>query len=329
MRFDEVENSLEIIRCLSSSQWRSGASIACQLGISRAAVWKRINKLAAHSVCVERCKRRGYRLIRAFELLDEERIRRDLKALVTDAPDVSVSLVSDSTNTELLGNLRCGVVRPPAVLIAEAQTSGRGRRGRAWASPLARNLYLSYGWRCEAGVAALSGLSLAVGTILADTIRSSTGLDVRLKWPNDLLLDGQKCGGVLIDLDGDLDGAVYVVIGIGLNIDMRDMNDTGITQQWTDLNAHAISPVSRNDIASRLISDLCVGLSLFGKSGFPGFKERWITLDALAGMEVSVTGAAHNWIGRAAGVSDSGGLLIDLGGETIEVSAGDVSLRLR
>ena len=329
MRRDDAENSLEIIRCLSSMQWRSGASIAGQLGISRAAVWKRINKLATQGVGVERCKGRGYRLSRALELLDAERIRRDLKALAADAPDLSVSLVSESTNTELLVNLRRGAVKPPAVLIAEAQTSGRGRRGRAWASPLARNLYLSYGWRCEAGVAALSGLSLAVGTILADTIRSSTGLDVRLKWPNDLLLNAEKCGGVLIDLDGDLDGAVHVVIGIGLNIDMQGIDGTEITQQWTDLNAHAASPVSRNDIASRVISDLYVGLSLFGKTGFAGFKERWVMLDALAGMEVTVSGASHSWMGRATGVSDSGGLLIDLGGETIEVNAGDVSLRLQ
>lgn len=329
MRRDDVENALEIIRCLSSLQWRSGASIACQLGISRAAVWKRINKLVMHSICVERCKGRGYRLARELELLDAERIRGDVRALVADAPEISVSLVSESTNTELLSNLRRGAVEPPAVLIAEAQTSGRGRRGRAWVSPLARNLYLSYGWRCDAGVAALSGLSLAVGTILADTIRSWTGLDVRLKWPNDLLIDAEKCGGVLIDLDGDLDGAVYVVIGIGLNIDMQDVDSTEITQKWTDLNAHVASPVSRNDIASRVISALCAGLSLFGKSGFAGFKERWVMLDALAGMEVSVTGAGQSWSGRAAGVSDSGGLLIYLGGETVEVNAGDVSLRLR
>lgn len=329
MHSDELSCSLALLHCLSNQEFRSGESIANRLGISRAAVWKRVSKLSELGIEVERSKRRGYRLAREVDLLDLEIIRDAVDRLVAHPPRVFVLPACASTNTHLLNELRRGDVVSPAVLLVEMQTAGRGRRGRAWASPFGRNIYLSYSWRCDRGVASLSGLSLAIGVLVADALDAATGLEVKLKWPNDLLLGSEKCGGILIDVDGDLEGAVDVIIGIGINVDMAGVDAPQIAQPWTDLNAHTPAPVSRNKIASGVIAALQMGIAQFQEGGFTLFRDRWLARDALAGMPISVSGVGQTLDGLAMGVSVTGGLLIRAGMHTIEVNSGDVSVRLQ
>lgn len=329
MQTDELEPTLDLIRCLSCEEWRSGEWVASQLSLSRAAVWKRIRKLTDIGVSVERNKKRGYRLSKRLELLDVGLIASRLDRLLEAPPKVALSPVCDSTNTRLLERVRCGDGAAASVLLAEMQTAGRGRRGRNWTSPFGRNVYLSYSWRCERGVSGLSGLSLAAGVMVAEAISSSTGLAVMLKWPNDLLIGSAKCGGILIDVDGDLEGAVDVVIGVGLNVDMEGFEALAVNQPWTDLNSHLQVPVSRNELAALVIAALCSGLSRFREAGFAEFRNRWLMRDALAGKEVSVSTPGKIVSGTEIGVSPTGGLLVSVGGDTIEVNSGDASLRLQ
>jgi BirA family biotin operon repressor/biotin-[acetyl-CoA-carboxylase] ligase len=165
--------------------------------------------------------------------------------------------------------------------------------------------------------------------LVADALDAATGLEVKLKWPNDLLLGSEKCGGILIDVDGDLEGAVDVIIGIGINVDMAGVDAPQIAQPWTDLNAHTPAPVSRNKIASGVIAALQMGIAQFQEGGFTLFRDRWLARDALAGMPISVSGVGQTLDGLAMGVSVTGGLLIRAGMHTIEVNSGDVSVRLQ
>lgn len=327
MKTEGCANVFGLLSILSNSEWRSGQQVANELGISRAAVWKRIQKLSELGFDIERSRRFGYRLAQGIESLDRWKIKERLKSLVTEPPEVSVVGATASTNTALLDHLRRGDTTPPCVLLAEMQTAGRGRRGRAWVSPPGRNIYMSYGWRCGQGVAGLSGLSLAVGVILADAVEHAASVSVELKWPNDLLIQSKKFGGVLIDIDGDFEGAVNVVIGIGINMQMGGGRAARIDQPWTELQAHAVAPISRNEIAAQIIASLSAGLTHFGRRGFSFFRDKWISLDSLSGKEVRVNGHDHGITGREVGVTLTGNLLIETERGIMEVNSGDVSLR--
>ena len=218
----------------------------------------------------------------------------------------------DSTNAALVR--RAALDPTPVVLLADAQTAGRGRRGKAWASPPDANLYLSLAWP----VRNPAGLSLAMGVACAEALRVPR---LRVKWPNDLVVGERKLGGLLIELAGGI-----AVIGIGLNLRMPAAAGEGIDQPWIDLAALGID-ISREELAARLIDAMVAALAEFDAHGFAAFAARWSALDALAGREVRVASGDDVQHGIASGVAPDGGLRVALaGGERVFHSA-DVSVR--
>ena len=194
-------------------------------------------------------------------------------------------------------------------VLAEEQTQGRGRRGRSWHSPPEANLYLSLGWRFHGPVEKLSGLSLAIGAMLAEAIARDCGVDLALKWPNDLYHGERKLGGVLIELLGEKNGAIPVIAGIGLNVNMPVEGTEGIQRPWTDLATARGSQVDRNGLAAQLISQVASGLSDISGGDMGAWLERWRQRDFLHGRQVLVEGTP-NIAGKAAGVDQNGALLV-------------------
>jgi BirA family biotin operon repressor/biotin-[acetyl-CoA-carboxylase] ligase len=226
--------------------------------------------------------------------------------------DVDVLAEVDSTNAALMR--RAALDPTPAALLADAQTAGRGRRGKAWLSPPGANLYLSLAWP----VREAAGLSLAVGIACAEALRVPA---LRVKWPNDLVVEQRKLGGVLIELAGGI-----AVIGVGLNVRMPRAAAEVLDQPWTDLATLGID-ADRNTLAARLLDALVAALLEFERGGFAPFAARWQGLDALAGREVRVASGDEIHPGIAAGVAADGGLRVALaGGERVFHSA-DVSVR--
>jgi BirA family transcriptional regulator, biotin operon repressor / biotin---[acetyl-CoA-carboxylase] ligase len=237
----------------------------------------------------------------------------------------------DSTNNELLR-------RPTSAsgidaLFAEQQTGGRGRHGRVWASPPGSNLYLSLARRFDGGLARLGGLSLVVGITAADALQALGAHSVRVKWPNDLVVDDgdslRKISGVLIE-GGMQDGYPRAVIGLGLNVRMpKDAADT-IDQPWTDLHAVLGDALpSRTAIAAAVLAALVDTIDRFDAEGLAPFLSRFDALDALRDADVVTTigGVAH--AGVAVGITDDGALRLRVGtGETL-LRAGEVSVRRR
>jgi biotin-[acetyl-CoA-carboxylase] ligase BirA-like protein len=184
----------------------------------------------------------------------------------------------DSTQAELL---RRGRAQPDAsVLIADTQTAGRGRRGRAWVSPPGANLYLSMFRRVYGGVRAQAGLSLALGVAAADAVRNFGVEAVGLKWPNDLLVHGRKLGGLLVETVGDGDG---VIAGIGLNLRMPDDARGEIDQPWIDLHSLGAYRSRGLSLAAAVVTAWLDAFDLFARDGFAAFAQRWDRLDTLAG----------------------------------------------
>ncbi|HEX7025963.1 MAG TPA: biotin--[acetyl-CoA-carboxylase] ligase, partial [Gammaproteobacteria bacterium] len=207
----------KLLRHMADMQFHSGESLGQALGLSRAAVWKHMQALQADGLVCEAVHGKGYRLSVPVEPLDSGVIRLALSSSHADALELIVLDETDSTNGHLLAR---AVQRPPHVLVclAEQQTAGRGRRGRSWQSPYGTSLALSLMWRFEAGAAALAGLSLATGVVVAESLEQAGAAGLQLKWPNDLVWQGRKLGGILLEVAGDVTGPCYVVIGIGLNI---------------------------------------------------------------------------------------------------------------
>jgi len=195
------------------------------------------------------------------------------------------------------------------VVLAEEQTQGRGRRGRSWYSPPGANLYLSLGWRFHGPLERLSGLSLAIGAMLAEAIERDCGVDLALKWPNDLYHGERKLGGVLIELLGEKNGVIPVIAGIGLNVNMPVEDTEAIHRPWTDLATARGSQLDRNGLAAELINQLASGLTDIEGGDMGSWLERWRKRDFLHGRQVLVEGTP-NIAGKAAGVDQNGALLV-------------------
>jgi BirA family biotin operon repressor/biotin-[acetyl-CoA-carboxylase] ligase len=240
---------------------------------------------------------------------------------------VAVEVVGEtgSTNADLL--LRAPGLPGPLLLAAEHQTAGRGRAGRSWLSEPGNSLTFSLAWRFEGGLQHLTGLPLAVGVALAETL-STLGQPVQLKWPNDLLKDGDKLAGILVEIAAGADGATWAVVGIGLNLVMPDALEQRIGR--TAAAVPWLARMDRDALMAALLDGLAGALAQFAQDGFAPFAARWNLLHAWQGEAVTLLDRGevlHE--GRAAGVDDAGRLLLDTAQGRVAIVAGDVSLRMK
>lgn len=304
----------------------SGDALARRHGVTRAAVWKRMQALREAGVAIEAEAGRGYALAQPLDLLDAGAIVAALAAGpagMLSCLEVAWSL--DSTNSELLRREapRQGV----SALLAERQTAGRGRRGRRWASPLAANLYLSLSRRYAGGLARLGGLSLAAGVATVEALHSIGAIDAQLKWPNDLVVGPRKLGGLLVEGSGEPAGTASAVLGLGLNVRMPSAQAAAIDQPWIDLQALLPAPPPRNALAARLLDHLLPALALFDREGLAPFLPRYQRHDVLHGRAVELAHGDSLHRGIALGVAEDGALRIAIGGGERRFHSGEVSVR--
>ena len=316
---------------LADGEFHSGEELAKRLGVSRSAVWKAVRTLRALGAPLEAVRNRGYRLERATEPLDAAQIRSHLPREVRDrVTHLETEWSIGSTNTALLE--RPGPkIGATEVLLAEYQTAGRGRRGRTWLAPPGGAICLSLSWTFREVPPDLGALGLVIGVC---TLRALTSLDVRnlgLKWPNDLLIDERKLGGVLIDLRAESAGPAYVVIGIGLNVALGDEVLRKIAQAGlpaVDLASSAGTPASRNAVTAGLIGECVRGLLEFERTGLKPFSEEWRRADALRGRPVEVrTAEGTSTRGYARGIDVHGALMLETPAGVKRFISGDVSVR--
>lgn len=238
---------------------------------------------------------------------------------------VEVVAQTGSTNADLL--VRAGTLAAPLLLIAEHQSAGRGRAGRSWLSSPEGSLTFSLAWRFDGGPQALLGLPLAVGVALADTL-GTLGQQVQLKWPNDVLKDGDKLAGILIETQSAPGGGTWTVIGIGLNLLMPDEMEAQLGRSAAGMPW--LARMDRDALMAALLDGLADCLREFAMRGLAAFSARWNLRHAWQGETVVLLdGGVVRHEGRAAGVDDSGRLLLDTDEGRITVMAGDVSLRVK
>ncbi len=220
----------------------------------------------------------------------------------------------------------------PAVYFSERQTAGRGRRGREWFSPHSQNIYMSLSWQMQGKNRALGGLSIAMGVAIARCLRQY-GLMVGLKWPNDILLHYRKMAGILVETRMRAGGMAIIVVGVGLNYEMKrdEQTEQHIQQAWTDFSSEYTGdrPVSRSELAGRLLDYLLCGLNEYESVGLGGFLNEWRDLDVCIGQQIDilVDGVIHS--GSMLGVEPDGAVRVQLGNEQKTYHSAEISLRLR
>lgn len=318
---------MQLLRLLSDGQFHSGEELGAALGVSRTAVWKQIAALRKRGLVLEVQAGKGYRLTTPLEWWS-----RDL--LIAGMSRMSQALLAEliiedkigSTNDAVMARMR----RAPAsgiVCLAEEQTAGRGRRGRDWLSPLCGNFYGSLGWTFAGGIAAVEGLSLAVGVAVIRALRRYGMHSAQLKWPNDIVVGEAKLGGVLIELQAESEGPCHIVIGLGLNLSLPADASQILGRPVTDVAAETMSLVRRNDLGALLLDELFLLLHAYPDKGFASVSEEWMKYDALRDCEVIVTGLNEDVSGVARGVDAHGALRVQVGKNEVLLHGGEVSLR--
>jgi BirA family biotin operon repressor/biotin-[acetyl-CoA-carboxylase] ligase len=321
-----------LLALLCDGALHSGADLATRLGVSRAAVWKLVGELRERGVAVESLPRSGYRLPQPVELLDAQRIAAGLAGRGWSLGErLEVLFEIDSTNTYLY----TGAVPAPAqprVTFAELQQAGRGRRGRSWLAPFGSGLTFSVAWTFADAPAGLPALGLAIGAGVAQALRDLGLADAGVKWPNDLVWQRRKLGGLLLQLRSEAGGPASVVAGLGLNIALPPEARAGIdgpdAQPVADLR-EALGPrvPARNALAVALAAAMLDTLDVFSREGYAAFAGNWAELDALAGARVRVTHTDGSVEGDACGADADGALLVRVDGRVQRFYSGDVSVR--
>lgn len=322
-----MDKTFQLLAVLSDGDAHSGEALAQRFGVSRAAIWERIERLRGLGADIYAVTGKGYQLARAFEFLSAEAITAALGPEARGAlqkPTVSISV--DSTNQRLLEAIPAGNIHGQAWL-AEFQTAGRGRRGDRWLAPPGAAVCMSLGWRFDVPPRDLGALSLAVGVAVAQGLQALGASGVRLKWPNDLLLAGRKLAGILIEMRSELGGPCTVVIGIGVNVAVGEDVRAQIDQPVASLADAIQPPPSRNAVAASILNALNHALATFAARGFAAFTADWLALDALAGRAVNLSLPDRTVSGIARGVDANGLLLIEIDGRVENFMAGHVRLR--
>lgn len=315
-----------ILRLLADGRFKSGEDIAKHFGVTRATVWNALQEAEHLGVELFSVRGRGYRLPEPITLLDYDSV---LAAIGEQRAWFKLELhdTLESTNSYLMKQAAAGAAHATCVATS-LQTHGKGRRGRSWQAGLGASLTFSLLWRFQTGASALSGLSLAVGVALIRTLHALGVTGAELKWPNDVLYQYQKLAGILIELQGDMEGPSAAVIGIGINLRLSEHVRRHIDQAAIDLHSITSQPVNPSELLGNLLRHLADVLSEFEQHGFEQLREEWVRHHAYQGQPVRLILPDSREIhGVASGIAADGVLLVETPMGIQRFSAGEITLR--
>jgi BirA family biotin operon repressor/biotin-[acetyl-CoA-carboxylase] ligase len=327
-----IEKTQAILNILADGEFHSGQSIAKALKVSRSAVWKLIKQIKSWQVDVYSITGKGYKIPGGLELIDAGFLQSGIEQKTHLLKQVEVFTSLDSTAEYLAREWKkqssheqgSGFAR---VCIAEHQTAGRGRKGRSWSSPFGANLYFSIGFQLPLGLTALGGLSLAVGMSLCETLNQLSNELIKIKWPNDLLVNNQKMAGILVEASGDTNDTSFLNIGIGLNWNMQSSQAESIEQNWVNLKPLLLKKLSRSEVLLAVLCDLDKAIQSYLEDGFTRFMPNWPALSAFYKKPVILHLPNEKLEGVEVGIETNGALRLQTQQGIKIFHSGEVSLR--
>ncbi len=332
-----------VLRLIADGKFHSGEVIAKQLNVTRTTVWQALQHAASIGVTVHSVPGRGYKLPAAITLLDESAIlqaigeqRAWFKLAVLDEVDSTNSYLMQQLNQAKSNTSFNQLTAHAACVAAQVQTKGRGRRGRSWQAGLGSSLTFSVLWRFQCGASGLSGLSLAVGVALIRALHGLGFTSTQLKWPNDVLVfdnagQAKKLAGILIELQGDMEGPSTAVIGVGINLNLPESLRNIIDQPV--VNLHELSQahqqlINPSQLLGNVLKHLADVLSDFERDGFAGVRDEWTQHHAYEAKPVRLLMPDGREVqGVVRGVAEDGILLVETSAGLQRFSSGEISLR--
>lgn len=318
-----------ILRILlkAKNQAISGEAIAHELGISRVAVWKRLESLEKEGFEFEAVRHEGYVMVQTPRVLHEDFLQVHLQSLGVKE-ELFFYPTIDSTNIEAHRLLASGI-KDPAVVIARTMSAGKGRLGRKWISDDTGNIYSSFIFKPNLPPGELQLFPLWIGLSLCHWIKEDFGIMTSLKWPNDLLWQKRKLGGILIEATYDADATRELIVGIGFNVNTHFNNwPEEIVPKIASLSLAKGASQDLHHVTARFIQVIFQSYDHFMSGKFQkNFWEWWPMFDALEGQTITVKSSSQTLEGVASGITPQGQLRLKLsnGSETI-IHAGDVSI---
>ncbi len=311
----------------SDTAFISGEELSRQLNVSRSAVWKQISSLRALGFTISAEASRGYKLLASPDSLHASSVSHLLKSLRIGRKIISLS-ATVSTNAVAFKMADEGA-EEGSVVIAECQSGGKGRLGRKWASPAGVNLYCSVILRPPIQPVAAPQLTFLSVIAVARTIEQLTPLQARIKWPNDILIEGKKVAGLLNEMSAETDKVNFVILGIGVNLNMSLVQfPEDLRHPATSLFIETGKKVDRTAFTRILLQELDDLYATFLREGYAPARKEWLERSRLAGVLVTVTDHDKVKTGRVAGIDEYGALLLDSGEQILSgdvVIGGDIA----
>lgn len=317
----------EVLKLLKEADgYLSGQEICDRFSVSRTAVWKVINQLKEEGYEIEAVRNRGYRLVALADVITEAELKSRMKSRWAGVSLACYREV-DSTNDQAKRLAEAGSPHGTLV-VADTQTSGKGRRGRSWVSPEGTGIWMSLLMRPEIPPSHASMLTLVMALAVAEGIEAETGLETLIKWPNDIVISGKKVCGILTEMSAELDCIHYVVTGMGINVNMEEFPDE-LSQKATSLRIEAGRTYSRSAVIASVMEKLESFYEEFVRYGdLRNLTEPYQRRLANRDKQVCVLAPGGSWEGTALGINEKGELLVKTGDGTIKsVVSGEVSVR--
>lgn len=306
--------------------WVSGELLSRGMAISRAAIWKHIRGLKQDGYVIESSPKKGYCLRETPDFLLPEEIRYGLETEVFGKKEIFYFKEIDSTN-EKAKSLAAEGAPEGTLVVAESQTKGKGRRGRRWFSPPGEGVYLSLILKPSIAPQEAPKITLMTAVVVAEALLSLVpSLNVKIKWPNDILVDGKKMAGILTEISTEMDVVDFIVVGLGVNVNM-DSFPKEIKGQVSSILMSTGSPISRSAVVRACLQYFEKYYGIFKKNGFEPIMLRWRGLSDIIGQKVMVDVMGEKHAGEVIDV-DEGGILIlkDDQGKIQRIFSGDVLL---
>jgi len=305
----------------------SGAALAKELGVSRAAVWARIEDLRRSGYDIEASPHHGYRLRACPDRLHSDDLVARLGRVTGIGREIQVFQETASTN-DIVEKLARDEVREGVVVFAESQTKGRGRLGRRWVSPSGKGLWFSVLLRPKLPPTAATQLTVVSAVAVARGIERQTGLRPSIKWPNDIVFGTRKAAGILLELGAELDHIRHVVLGIGIDVNQTEDELPGeLRPIATSLRIEAGRAFDRADLAASVLTELESAYGRLRRGDFHEISDEWMRRCCTLGKRVSIRTGDRVVVGRAESLDEDGALLVRTDHGRLEhIIGGDVSL---
>ncbi|HUT72327.1 MAG TPA: biotin--[acetyl-CoA-carboxylase] ligase [Desulfatiglandales bacterium] len=309
----------------AAGNWVSCESLGDKLGVSRSTIVRHISRLKEDGYAIESAPNKGYALRETFDLLVPRRIRQGLETKAFGKKEIVYCTEIDSTNLKAK-DLAANGAPEGAIVISEKQTEGRGRKAREWFSPPRDGIYLSLILRPNIAPRHAPRITLLTAVSVAETLRSLIGLELAIKWPNDILVNGKKLAGILTEMSSEKGAIDYVVVGLGLNVNTPIFPDD-IKDTATSLLIETGKRFSRAELVRDYLKWHERYYEIFLSMGFEPIRKRWKELAEIIGQQVTVAAIDREYQGEVQDIDEDGALILqDKAGQVHRITFGDVSL---